>query len=184
MAGRSAASPLGCAFVRAGAGRSATAVGAVAVALGVMLGNGGRGRRAGRRERGGGDEQGGPARGGVRGEQRVARRAEAGRLEPPGELRLADGLLLTRPRDVRIDPDGDLAATVLETYGVEDGLRVLLGSAKGRVWAAHPALDVRAGDAVRLSVSGGVRFALPSDGPGPEPGPGPGPATPGSAEAR
>jgi ABC-type sulfate/molybdate transport systems ATPase subunit len=77
-----------------------------------------------------------------------------------GELRDATGgVLLTRPEHVRLDPSGDLAATVTRVVPVEDGARVDLqtdrGPLRGRVRGPRPVV----GDHVRVRLIGGVRFA-------------------------
>ena len=79
-----------------------------------------------------------------------------------GELRdPSGGLLLTRPEHVRLDPSGDVAATVARVVPVEDGARVDLvtdrGMLRGRAQGPRPSV----GDAVRVRLVGGVRFAEP-----------------------
>jgi ABC-type sulfate/molybdate transport systems ATPase subunit len=75
-----------------------------------------------------------------------------------GEISGPDGLLLTRPSHVRLDPAGSLSARVVRVVPGEDGARLELELDRGRVFAvvAYPA--PRAGDTVRLSVDGGARF--------------------------
>jgi len=74
--------------------------------------------------------------------------------------RLDDGgsMLLTRPPDVRIEPDGDVGGTVSRLVRLEDGARVEVRTARGVVRALHPTADLAVGDPVRVRVVGGVRF--------------------------
>jgi ABC-type sulfate/molybdate transport systems ATPase subunit len=76
-----------------------------------------------------------------------------------GTLSTERGTLHTRPRHVRIAPDGDVAGTVIDSYAVEDGVRLHIRTERGDVWAAHDAFDVTDGDEVRLRIEGGVEFA-------------------------
>jgi ABC-type nitrate/sulfonate/bicarbonate transport system ATPase subunit len=75
-----------------------------------------------------------------------------------GELADGDEVLLTRPSNVRLDPHGDLTATVTRVIPVEDGARVELQTPRGLLKAFVASPDVRKGDAVRVRVVGGVRF--------------------------
>jgi ABC-type sulfate/molybdate transport systems ATPase subunit len=77
-----------------------------------------------------------------------------GELREPG----GDGLLLTRPSHVRVDPDGSLQAHVVRAIPGEDGARLELALEHGRVFAFAPYPAPRAGDDVRLSIDGGARF--------------------------
>jgi ABC-type sulfate/molybdate transport systems ATPase subunit len=79
-----------------------------------------------------------------------------------GELRDENGgLLLTRPEHVRLNPSGDLSATVTRVVPVEDGARVDLltdrGTLRGRTDGPRPVV----GDEVLVTIVGGVRFAEP-----------------------
>jgi ABC-type sulfate/molybdate transport systems ATPase subunit len=78
-----------------------------------------------------------------------------------GALTTGSGQLLTRAAHVRVDPAGDLAATVIRAIGVEDGMRLELQTARGRVWTRYPGADVRAGDDVTVTIRGGAEFPVP-----------------------
>jgi ABC-type multidrug transport system ATPase subunit len=75
-----------------------------------------------------------------------------------GQLAVADGVLVTRPPDVRIDPDGDLPATVARVTRLEDGARVELATEGGVLTALHPVADLAVGEQARVRIVGGVRF--------------------------
>jgi ABC-type proline/glycine betaine transport system ATPase subunit len=75
-----------------------------------------------------------------------------------GELEDRDGVVLTRPSQVRIDPNGDIVATVTRLIPLEDGGRADLQTSHGRVAAIVPFPGPRVGDVVRVSITGGVRF--------------------------
>lgn len=75
-----------------------------------------------------------------------------------GSLGDAEGTTLTRPRDVRLDPDGDRAGIVTQVVRLEDGARVEVRTEAGTVRALHPTAGVAVGDRVRLRLVGGVRF--------------------------
>jgi ABC-type nitrate/sulfonate/bicarbonate transport system ATPase subunit len=77
-----------------------------------------------------------------------------------GELREPDGLLLTRPSHVRLDPDGALTARVSSAVALEDGVRLELALEDGRLFVVSELPAPRRGDTVRVRVDGGVRFAL------------------------
>jgi ABC-type multidrug transport system ATPase subunit len=74
--------------------------------------------------------------------------------------RLGEGpeALLTRPSHVKLDPVGPLAARVARTVALEDGVRLELELEQGRLYTVAPLPAPRVGDAVRLSIEGGVRF--------------------------
>src|SRR5262249_54540999 len=76
-----------------------------------------------------------------------------------GELATSTGVLLTRPKHVRIDPLGDVQGTVRRVIPVEDGLHILVESSRGRVWSAAEPGAARPGDVVTLGIVGGVEFA-------------------------
>jgi ABC-type nitrate/sulfonate/bicarbonate transport system ATPase subunit len=84
-----------------------------------------------------------------------------GSLEDDGET------LLTRPPHVRLDPAGPLRARVTRAVALEDGFRLELELAHGRLYTVAPVPAPRLGDTVRVSVVGGARFPLgsPDDGP-------------------
>ena len=75
-----------------------------------------------------------------------------------GQLTTDDGVLLTRPPDVRIDHEGDLAATVTRMIRLEDGARVELATERGTLTALHPVANLAAGERVLVRLVGGVRF--------------------------
>ena len=68
-------------------------------------------------------------------------------------------MLLTRPAHVEVVDGGDLAATVTRVIPLEDGLRVELTLAGGRLYARRADPGPALGDEVRVRVSGGVRCA-------------------------
>jgi ABC-type sulfate/molybdate transport systems ATPase subunit len=78
-----------------------------------------------------------------------------------GALRSGDELTLTRAPHVVVDPDGDLAATVLRVVRQEDGARVQLGLEAGTLWARVADEGPAVGEQVRARVVGGVRFREP-----------------------
>lgn len=73
-------------------------------------------------------------------------------------------VLLTRPAHVRVDPSGELAATISRVTFVEDGARVELrtdaGSLRSHVSGVRPTV----GDEVRVRLVGGVRFPRSASG--------------------
>jgi len=79
-----------------------------------------------------------------------------------GELRGVDGeeseRLLTRPGHVALDPRGRLEATVTRVIPTEDGARVELSLAQGRLSATVDGPPPAAGARVRVALRGGVRF--------------------------
>ena len=78
-----------------------------------------------------------------------------------GELRDGSQTLLTRPAHVVLDPDGPLRATVARAIPLEDGMRLELALAGGRVfavareWTGSFPPD---GETVALRIDGGARF--------------------------
>lgn len=75
-----------------------------------------------------------------------------------GELRSGNEVLLTRPSQVKLDPDGQLRARVTRAVGVEDGFRLELELDQGRVYTVAPLSGPRVGALVRVNVEGGARF--------------------------
>lgn len=75
-----------------------------------------------------------------------------------GELRDADGLILTRAPHLRIDPGGELAGTVDQVVRLEDGAKIKVVTDSGTVWALSQDSTLAAGEPVRLKRTGGVRF--------------------------
>ena len=76
-----------------------------------------------------------------------------------GELADGDGVLLTRSAHVAFDPAGELTATVARVTPTEDGARVELSLATGRLFARCEGPPPPTGDRVRVTVVGGVHFA-------------------------
>jgi ABC-type sulfate/molybdate transport systems ATPase subunit len=77
-----------------------------------------------------------------------------------GETRDRDGVLLTRPTHVHLDPDGDVTARVTRLIPLEDGARADLATAAGQLSALVPYPGPLVGDEVRVRIGGGVRFAV------------------------
>jgi ABC-type sulfate/molybdate transport systems ATPase subunit len=75
-----------------------------------------------------------------------------------GELRDRDQLRLTRATHVTIDDAGPHAATVVRVIPLEDGVRLELALANGRLYTIAQLPAPRVGDAVRVRIDGGVRF--------------------------
>jgi ABC-type sulfate/molybdate transport systems ATPase subunit len=76
-----------------------------------------------------------------------------------GELHDGGELLLTRPPHVQLDPEGPLTARVAGAVALEDGFRLELELAHGRLYAIAPLPAPRVGDRVRVRLEGGARFA-------------------------
>ncbi len=74
-----------------------------------------------------------------------------------GELATPDGVLLTRPAHVRIDPAGDLEGIVERVIPREDGATIVIRTHRGRLRARYDA-PIPVGDDVRVRVLGGVNF--------------------------
>ncbi|MFZ0088978.1 MAG: ATP-binding cassette domain-containing protein, partial [Solirubrobacteraceae bacterium] len=68
------------------------------------------------------------------------------------------GTLLTRPAHVVLHPGAPLEAVVTRAIPLEDGARLELSVANGRLFTVAPLPAPRAGDAVRVRIDGGVRF--------------------------
>lgn len=75
-----------------------------------------------------------------------------------GELHDGAELLLTRPPHVRLDPEGPLTARVAGAVALEDGFRLELELAHGRLYAIAPLPAPRVGDRVQVRLQGGARF--------------------------
>jgi ABC-type multidrug transport system ATPase subunit len=76
-----------------------------------------------------------------------------------GRLYGLDGVLLTRPANVTLDPAGPLRARVARAVPLEDGVRLELELEHGRLYTVAPLPAPGVGDPVRVSISGGARFA-------------------------
>ncbi|HEX4109416.1 MAG TPA: ABC transporter ATP-binding protein [Solirubrobacteraceae bacterium] len=83
-----------------------------------------------------------------------------------GSLTDEDGVLLTRPAQVILDPDGPLRARVVHAVPLEDGARVELELEGGRVYATAPHPAPRRHELVRLRIQGGARFPRAGAGSG------------------
>jgi ABC-type sulfate/molybdate transport systems ATPase subunit len=75
-----------------------------------------------------------------------------------GELREDDGVRLTRAAHVRLDPAGELRATVTRLIPLEDGVRVELSLAGGRLYCIAGIPGPRMGDEVCVRVAGGAHY--------------------------
>ena len=75
-----------------------------------------------------------------------------------GELHDGDGLVLTRPAHVQLDPGGPLQATVTRLTPTEDGARLELSLDSGRLATIVGEVPPRVGETVRVRLSGGARF--------------------------
>jgi ABC-type cobalamin/Fe3+-siderophores transport system ATPase subunit len=75
-----------------------------------------------------------------------------------GMLEDGEGVLLTRPPHVVIDPDGPLDARVVGAIPLEDGVRLALALDRGTVYAVAGRPAPSPGERVRLRLLGGARF--------------------------
>ncbi len=75
-----------------------------------------------------------------------------------GELRDGDELLLTRAAHVTLDADGPYVATVARVIPLEDGVRLELTLADGRLYTVAQLPAPRVGDRLTVRIDGGVRF--------------------------
>jgi ABC-type sulfate/molybdate transport systems ATPase subunit len=87
-----------------------------------------------------------------------------------GSLEQPEGVLLTRPAHVRLDPSGPLMARVTRAVPLEDGVRLELELERGRLYTTAPLPAPRLGETVRLRVKGGARFAHGAAAGAPLPG--------------
>ena len=76
-----------------------------------------------------------------------------------GHLRDGDGVRLLRPAHVTLAVDGELPARVRRRIPLEDGVRLELEADDGSLVALAALPGPEVGEAVRVNVSGGVRFA-------------------------
>ena len=75
-----------------------------------------------------------------------------------GWIEEAGATLLTRPADVILDGSAPLAGTVTRAVPMEDGVRLEVELARGRVYCVCALPAPRPGDGVRVRITGGVRF--------------------------
>jgi ABC-type sulfate/molybdate transport systems ATPase subunit len=75
-----------------------------------------------------------------------------------GALQQDGATLLTRPPHVVLDPAGPYTATVTRATALEDGFRLELGLAAGRLFTVAPLPAPRVGETVRVRIDGGVTF--------------------------
>ena len=75
-----------------------------------------------------------------------------------GELRERGERLLTRPAHVTLDDAGPLSATVTRAIPLEDGMRLELELAHGRLYTVAALPAPRVGDAVRVRIDGAARY--------------------------
>ncbi len=75
-----------------------------------------------------------------------------------GRLRRDGGVLLTRPGQVALDPSGAVEAKIERVIPVEDGTRLELASAEGRLVARGPVIAPAVGSTVRVAIEGGAWF--------------------------
>jgi ABC-type sulfate/molybdate transport systems ATPase subunit len=69
-----------------------------------------------------------------------------------------NGELRVRPQDVAIDPAGEIEGVVTRRVPLEDGLRIELDVPGGRLVAEAPLPGPAVGEAIRVTVTSGVRF--------------------------
>jgi ABC-type multidrug transport system ATPase subunit len=77
-----------------------------------------------------------------------------------GALQDGGETLLTRPPHVVLDPAGPLQARVTRAVPLEDGARLELELAHGKLYTVAPLPAPRVGDTVRVRIQGGARFPL------------------------
>jgi ABC-type sulfate/molybdate transport systems ATPase subunit len=75
-----------------------------------------------------------------------------------GELHDGTDVILTRPIHVRVDPQGDVPATVTRLIPIEDGARAELETANGHLSTLVPVPGPEVGDEITVRISGGVRY--------------------------
>jgi ABC-type nitrate/sulfonate/bicarbonate transport system ATPase subunit len=75
-----------------------------------------------------------------------------------GELRDGADVILTRPIHVRVDPQGDVRATVTRLVPIEDGARAELETGNGHLSTLVPVPGPEVGDEIAVRVTGGVRY--------------------------
>ena len=77
-----------------------------------------------------------------------------------GSLEQEDGIVLTRPPLVRLDPQGPLRALVKRAVPLEDGVRLELELERGRLYTVAELPAPRVGDRVGVRIVGGCRFPV------------------------
>jgi ABC-type Fe3+/spermidine/putrescine transport system ATPase subunit len=75
-----------------------------------------------------------------------------------GELRDGPDLLLIRPSQVHVDPEGDIRGTVTRLIPTEDGVRAELETGSGHLSVVVPYPGPAVGEEIAVRVSGGVRY--------------------------
>jgi ABC-type sulfate/molybdate transport systems ATPase subunit len=75
-----------------------------------------------------------------------------------GELREGGELVLARPSQVRIDPDGERSGRVVRLVPLEDGVRAEVETDAGRLWVVAPYPGPVLGETLRIRIVGGVRY--------------------------
>ena len=90
--------------------------------------------------------------------ERPPTRRVAGFLGFVGELEETGGTRMLRASQVRVDPTGELTATVSRRVPTEDGVRLELTLDNGRLTAVAPLPGPVQGEAVRVSTEAGVVF--------------------------
>jgi ABC-type cobalamin/Fe3+-siderophores transport system ATPase subunit len=82
----------------------------------------------------------------------------AGFLGFDGRMRENGRVRMLRPSDVRLDPNGDLDATIERCIPTEAGMRLELAHPDGRLVTISHSLDHNPGDRVRARLTGGILF--------------------------
>ena len=85
-----------------------------------------------------------------------------------GTIEDDDGTLLTRPAHVVLHRGGPLTARVTRAVPLEDGVRLELELASGKLYTVAPLPSPRIGDDVRVRIDGGVRFPASAAPPLPQ----------------
>jgi ABC-type nitrate/sulfonate/bicarbonate transport system ATPase subunit len=76
-----------------------------------------------------------------------------------GHVRDGEGQILVRPAHVVLDPNGRYAGTVTRRVSMEDAVRLDVSCDQGQLQVVVPAPGAEVGASVRLSLTGGTRFA-------------------------
>jgi ABC-type nitrate/sulfonate/bicarbonate transport system ATPase subunit len=80
-----------------------------------------------------------------------------------GHVRDEAGQILVRPAHVVIDPNGRYVGTVTRRVTLEDAVRLDVSCDEGRLQVVVPAPGMAVGETVRLSLTGGARFAAATE---------------------